>query len=113
MTLFHPAPEQFQVENVLTALGNPTRLEVVRKLAADCEQGHPCGALMTNVAKSTLTHHWRVLREAGVIRQEPVGREILIKLRRHEMDSRFPGLLDAVLAAAQPAQTADDGASAV
>ncbi|MEU8136808.1 ArsR/SmtB family transcription factor [Streptodolium elevatio] len=113
MTLFHPAPEQFQVENVLTALGNPTRLEVVRKLAHDCEYGHPCGTLITGVAKSTLTHHWRVLREAGVIRQEPAGRELLIKLRRQEMDSRFPGLLDAVLlAAAQAADSAETDADA-
>lgn len=106
MTLFHPTPEQFQVENVLTALGNPTRLEVVRKLAHDCEHGHPCGTLMSNVAKSTLTHHWRVLREAGVIRQEPAGRELLIKLRRQELDSRFPGLLDAILLAAAEAADA-------
>ncbi|WTW92558.1 helix-turn-helix domain-containing protein [Streptomycetaceae bacterium NBC_01309] len=112
MTLFHPAPEQFQVENVLTALGNPTRLEVVRKLAHDCEHGHPCGSLMTGVAKSTLTHHWRVLREAGVIRQEPAGRELLIKLRRQEMDSRFPGLLDAVLLAAAEAADATEAAEA-
>lgn len=108
MTLIHPTPEQFRVENVLTALGNPTRLEVVRRLAHECEHGHPCGSLMTGVAKSTLTHHWRVLREAGVICQEPAGRELLIKLRRADLDSRFPGLLDAVLLAAHEAADAAD-----
>src|SRR5262245_19254505 len=67
--LFHPTPEQFRIENVLTALGNPTRLQAVRKLADGCE--HACGTLMADVAKSTMTHHWRVLREAGLLRQDP------------------------------------------
>ncbi|NUU25764.1 MAG: helix-turn-helix transcriptional regulator [Streptomycetaceae bacterium] len=104
--LFHPTPEQFQIENVLTALGNPTRLRAVRKLADGCE--HACGTLMADVAKSTMTHHWRVLREAGLLRQDPSGRELMLTLRRTEIDARFPGLLDSVLRATeeQPATPA-------
>ncbi|MDI2132941.1 ArsR/SmtB family transcription factor [Yinghuangia seranimata] len=98
MVLHHPAPEQFRLENVLTALGNPTRLAALRVLA-DCRQ-HPCGVVLQGYSKSTLTHHWRVLREAGVIWQEPAGREVLLRLRRDDLEARFPGLLDSVLNAA-------------
>jgi DNA-binding transcriptional ArsR family regulator len=50
-----------------------------------------------NVSKSTCTHHFRVLREAGVIEQEVLGTARLNSLRREDLDARFPGLLDAVL----------------
>ncbi|MGI5325102.1 hypothetical protein [Actinomadura nitritigenes] len=52
-----------------------------------------------------MTHHWRVLRDSGVIFQEPSGRENLLTLRRDDLDARYPGLLDAVLAGAR----LDDG----
>ncbi|WP_327252291.1 ArsR/SmtB family transcription factor [Streptomyces sp. NBC_01244] len=97
MTVNHPARDQITLENVFTALGNPMRLTVVRALAAGGE--HPCGSLLEGVSKSTLTHHWRVLREGGIIWQRPSGRELLLSLRREDLDARFPGLLDAVLGA--------------
>ena len=84
------------MEDVLAALGNPLRIRVVRDLDAGGE--HRCSALVQGVAKSTLTHHWRVLRESGVTRQRRVGRELLLELRRADLDARFPGLLDAILA---------------
>ena len=70
----HPEREQIRLENVLTALGNPLRLAVVRRLAAGGE--HACGTLVQGLSKSTLTHHWRVLRESGVIWQRPCGRGV-------------------------------------
>jgi DNA-binding transcriptional ArsR family regulator len=91
----HPERDRIQLDNVLSALGNPLRLEVVRVLAAGGE--HPCGAVLDGVSKSTLTHHWRVLRDSGVIWQRPSGRENLLSLRREDLNERFPGLLDAVL----------------
>jgi DNA-binding transcriptional ArsR family regulator len=97
MAATHPTREQIRLENVFTALGNPMRLSVVRALAAGGE--HPCGSLLKGVSKSTLTHHWRVLREGGLIRQRPSGRELLLSLRREDLDARFPGLLDSVLSA--------------
>ena len=92
----HPETDQIRLENVLLVLGNPLRLEIVRALAREGEQA--CGTLRRDVAKSTMTHHWRVLRDSGVIWQRPQGRENLISLRREDLDARFPGLLDTLLA---------------
>ncbi|MBG6247664.1 MULTISPECIES: ArsR/SmtB family transcription factor [Symbiopectobacterium] len=97
MIAHHPDPEQIRLENVLLALGNPVRLEVVRILAQQGEQS--CGALSQGAAKSTMSHHWRVLRDSGVIWQRPNGRENILSLRREDLDARFPGLLDTLLAA--------------
>lgn len=93
----HPEREQIRLENLLTALGNPLRLAVVRALAAGHERA--CGSLLQGQSKSTMTHHWRVLRDSGVIWQRPDGRENLLSLRREDLDARFPGLLDALLQA--------------
>lgn len=93
----HPEAEQIRLENVLFALGNLLRLEIVQTLARQGEQ--PCGALRGEVAKSTMTHHWRVLRDSGVIWQRPMGRENLISLRQDDLDQRFPGLLQTLLTA--------------
>ena len=92
----HPKREQIRLENVLSALGNPLRLEIIRTLADGSELS--CNALrQEEVAKSTMTHHWRVLRDSGVIWQRPQGRENMISLRREDLDARFPGLLDTLL----------------
>jgi DNA-binding transcriptional ArsR family regulator len=97
MGLHHPATEDIELASVLHALSDPQRLRIVRKLSADPEP-RPCGAFDVNVSKSTCTHHFRVLREAGVIEQEALGTSRLNSLRREDLDRRFPGLLDAVLA---------------
>ena len=92
----HPETEQIRLENVLFALGNPLRLEIIRLLADGQELS--CNALRPqDVAKSTMTHHWRVLRDSGVVWQRPQGRENIISLRREDLDRRFPGLLDTLL----------------
>lgn len=93
----HPDREQIRLENLLNALGNPLRLAVVRALAAGHERAY--GSLLQGQSKSTMTHHWRVLRDSGVIWQRPDGRENLLSLRREDLDARFPGLLDALLQA--------------
>ncbi|MEV6910142.1 helix-turn-helix transcriptional regulator [Amycolatopsis sp. NPDC051071] len=98
----HPTTDQIRMENVLSALGNPIRLIIAQVLAEGGE--HACGAvglqLGADISKSTLTHHWRVLRDSGVIRQRPAGRETLLSLRREDLDARYPGLLDSILDAA-------------
>ncbi|MEV7780207.1 helix-turn-helix domain-containing protein [Kitasatospora sp. NPDC088351] len=101
MSFRHPERDQIRIESVLSALGSPVRLAVVRVLDAGGE--HNCGSVLNVLgvtAKSTMTHHWRVLRDSGVIRQEPSGRENLLSLRRTDLDARYPGLLDAILAGA-------------
>jgi DNA-binding transcriptional ArsR family regulator len=96
MGLYHPATEDLELPTVLHALSDPQRLRIVRKLSIDPES-RPCGSFELDVSKSTCTHHFRVLREAGVIEQEVLGTSRLNSLRRDDLDERFPGLLDAVL----------------
>ena len=95
----HPERAQIQLANVLAAMGSPLRLRIVRVLADGGE--YTCGSIVDGVAKSNLTHHYRVLREAGIIWQRPSGRETLQSLRRDDLDARFPGLLDALIDAAR------------
>ena len=97
--LTHPKPEEIRIENVLHALSDPIRLRIARDLA----NGHDdmaCVAFALPVSKSTSTHHFRVLREAGVIRQQYQGTSRVSRLRREDLDTLFPGLLEAVLLAA-------------
>lgn len=94
----HPAYEDLALPNILYALGDPWRLNMVGQLAA-VSDAMSCGDLevVKAVPKSTGSHHFKVLREAGLIRMVPQGRRILVSLRREELERRFPGLLDAVL----------------
>ncbi|MBX6385468.1 MAG: winged helix-turn-helix transcriptional regulator [Microbispora sp.] len=93
----HPDTADLVLTDVLFALSDPSRLALVQRLAqgplevAACNQPH--------VPKSTLSHHLKTLREAGVIRNVPHGRQRYVSLRREDLDERFPGLLDAVLGA--------------
>jgi DNA-binding transcriptional ArsR family regulator len=96
MELHHPDRSEIELPAVLHALSDPQRLEIVRTLA-DSAAPCPCGSIELGIAKSTMTHHYRVLRESGVIRQERKGTTKLTELRRHDLEARFPGLLDAVL----------------
>lgn len=97
-----PAPrrEDLRLESVLAALSDPVRLSIVRTLAETPGAERPCGTFGLPVSKSTASHHFRVLREAGVIHQRHQGRHRLIELRRDDMGARFPGLLDSIVAAA-------------
>ena len=96
--LDHPDLTGVQLSAVLFALSDPTRLELVRQLAAEGTLTvAECQAVGPDVPKSTFSHHLKTLREAGLIRNEPAGRKRTIALRRAEVDRRFPGLLDAVL----------------
>jgi len=96
-TLDHPDPSEIRLEAVLHALSDPVRLQVVRFLAGNGESS--CSAIDLAVSKSTTTHHFRVLREAGVIRQVYRGTAKMSSLRREDLDALFPGLLDTVVRA--------------
>ncbi|MBD3005110.1 helix-turn-helix transcriptional regulator [Streptomyces sp. 5-10] len=97
----HPRREAIRLEDVLHALSDPMRMRVVRTLAEEeetCELS--CSVFDLPVSKSTTTHHFRVLRECGVIHQIYRGTAKMNALRRADLDALFPGLLDSVLAAA-------------
>ncbi|MET7747710.1 helix-turn-helix transcriptional regulator [Micromonospora sp. NPDC005367] len=106
-TIAHPNLSAVSLQQVLDALVDPVRRAVVTQLGRAGEE-ISCGSFDVPVSVSTLTHHFNVLREAGVIRQYYVGTTKMNALRSEEMQERFPGLLSAVLAAsgsdAQPTE---------
>jgi len=91
----HPPRDAIELTDVFHALSDPARLGIVRRLAGGGEVS--CGGFGVPLAKSTLSHHFRVLREAGVTRSRADGLQTFISLRRDDLDARFPGLLDAIL----------------
>ena len=95
----HPLRAEIELGGVLHALSDPVRLKIVAALAA-AEGEYTCGSFDVPVTKSTCTHHFKVLREAGVIQQRQEGTARLNTLRREDLDARFPGLLDTILSAA-------------
>src|SRR5919198_2123530 len=96
MGLYHPSRDDLELGTVLHALSDPQRLRIVQALAEDGEPRR-CGTFDLDVTKSTMTHHFRILREAGIIEQRCEGTAKLNSLRREDLEARFPGLLDAVL----------------
>ncbi|WP_243294845.1 ArsR/SmtB family transcription factor [Geothrix mesophila] len=96
-SLQHPGREQLDLPAVLYALSDPTRLEIVRRLAADGERA--CGTFGLSATKATLSHHFKVLREAGLIQTRVEGVHRYNSLRKQDLEARFPGLLKAVLKA--------------
>ncbi len=95
--LAHPDREQLTITAVLYALGDPVRLEIVRTLV---DRGELCcNAFDSSIPKSTMSHHFRILREAGVIHKRKEGTQHINTLRRTDLEIRFPGLLDVVLKA--------------
>jgi DNA-binding transcriptional ArsR family regulator len=93
--LVHPEIADVSVYDVLHALSDATRLTIVRTLREDTRRA--CGTFPVSVSASTLTHHFRVLREAGVIVQGEDGNRRWSELREDDLEARFPGLLDTVL----------------
>jgi DNA-binding transcriptional ArsR family regulator len=97
--LYQPDCADIALADVLYALSDPVRLQIVRALA---ERGETCcGGLGVPMPKSSVSYHFKVLREAGVTSTRVVGTQRFISLRRDDLEMRFPGLLDAVLRAAE------------
>src|SRR5690606_5477188 len=95
----HPEVDEITLTGVMAVLSDPIRVGIVRVLADGRERGW--GELRVPVAKSTLSHHLRVLRDAGLTRTRQEGTRCYVTLRREDVQARFPGLLEAVLAAAE------------
>jgi len=97
----HPAASELVLERVLYALSDSIRLDIVRHLAqVECAT---CGELDGGRPKSTVSHHFKVLREAGLVLTENTGTTHMNTLRYADIESRFPGLLEAILAQGAPA----------
>jgi DNA-binding transcriptional ArsR family regulator len=97
-TLPHPQRDELELAAVLHALSDPVRLRIAAGLARGGER--TCGSFELPVTKSTCTHHFRVLREAGLIHQRAEGNRRVNTLRREDLEARFPGVLDSILDAA-------------
>jgi DNA-binding transcriptional ArsR family regulator len=91
-----PAVNSLDLGAVLSALADPLRRTIVIELLERPDAEYACASFDLGVAKSTRTHHWRVLREAGLIRQRDLGNGTTVQLRRADLRRRFPGLLEAV-----------------
>lgn len=89
-----------KLEAILYALSDPARLEIVRKLTAGGCPMNCSAAAPLHLPKSTQSHHYQVLREAGLIRSERRGTEVVNTLRCNEIQDRYPGLIPAILKAA-------------
>jgi DNA-binding transcriptional ArsR family regulator len=92
-----PDRDEIELVEVLEAVADPVRLEILGAIAGE---ERACGSFPLPVNDSTRSHHLKVLREAGITKTRVVGTQRLVSLRRDDLDARFPGLLDAVLAAA-------------
>jgi DNA-binding transcriptional ArsR family regulator len=100
--LVHPSVEDITVEGILHALSDPTRVEIFSRIA-DSGCSASCSTFLTvgekAVPKSTLSQHFKVLRDAGLVRSLRVGVEMQNSSRCQEIDKRFPGLLAAIVGA--------------
>lgn len=109
----HPALHEVELVTVLAALAEPTRLRIVRMLA-DMDGEHAWKDIDLPIAQSTLSHHLKILRNAGLVQNRTEGTRCFISLRDEELEGRFPGLLESVLACrdAMALRSGEDGASA-
>jgi DNA-binding transcriptional ArsR family regulator len=89
----HTHPDEVPVQAALAALADPVRLQLVRELAGAGDWERACGSFDVPVGKAALSHHFAVLRTAGLLEQRDQGPRRVNRLRREEFDRRFPGLL--------------------
>lgn len=94
----HLSTDEITTQGLLDALVDPVRRSIVRQLA-ESDSDIACGHFDIDVTRSTGTHHFKVLRHAGIIRQYYVGTSKLNSLRRADLGTVAPGLIDAILAA--------------
>ncbi|MFD9358920.1 ArsR/SmtB family transcription factor [Streptomyces sp. NPDC060031] len=93
----HTHPRDVPLQSALAALADPVRITLVREIGEAQDWTRACGSFDVPVRKAALSHHFAVLRSAGLIEQRDHGAKRFNRLRRPEFDERFPGLLDLVL----------------
>lgn len=94
----HPDADQITLSNVLTALGDETRLAMIGYLSRNEGVGMTCGQFLDLGSKTSLSYHLAKLREAGIVCVRPEGTKRFVTLRRDDLDARFPGFLDSIIA---------------
>lgn len=92
-----PSRDEIALTQVLHALSDPVRMEIVLKIARAGQVA--CGAFEIPMPKSTLSHHFKVLRESGVVASRREGNELMNSLRFEDLEARFPGVIKAIIAA--------------
>ena len=92
----HPKIEQVELTDIMYALSDPARVEIVRRII---NEGRPmtCGELNADRPKSSMSHHFKILRDSGVLETMIDGKEHLNSLRTAEIEKKFPGILKSVL----------------
>lgn len=108
----HTNPDEVPLTAALAALADPVRLHLVRELARSADWERTCGTFNVSIGKAALSHHFAVLRDAGLLEQRDAGTKRANRLRRAEFDRRFPGLLDAVLREDEPANGSGESSPA-
>jgi len=98
--LHHPSAGEIDLPSLLHALSDPMRLEIVRSLFCAQQGELACKEIELPVSKATASHHFKVLREAGVLEGRDEGTRRYHTVRRDDLDASFPGLLDSILGAA-------------
>ncbi|MET8978067.1 helix-turn-helix domain-containing protein [Streptomyces sp. NPDC004539] len=96
-TPVHTHPDDVSVLTALSAVADPVRIQLLRELSGSPVWTRSCGSFDVPVGKAALSHHFSVLRAAGLVEQRDEGPKRVNRLRREEFDARFPGLLDLVL----------------
>ncbi|MET7697593.1 helix-turn-helix transcriptional regulator [Streptomyces sp. NPDC005485] len=99
--LEHPRVEDLEMGPVLLALADGNRRRVIAELAERPDEERLCASFDLPVSKSSRTRHWRVLREAGLVHQRDAGNGLYMRLRKDDLERRFPGLIQAVVSADQ------------
>jgi DNA-binding transcriptional ArsR family regulator len=94
----HPSMDQVELTDIMYALADPTRMEIVA-LLAKAGRKMTCGELHLNRPKSSMSHHFKILRSAGIVETAIEGTEHMNSLRLEEIEQKFPGVLPAVLKA--------------
>lgn len=89
----HPAMRDIPLHAVMQALSDPCRVAIVRELLKARGRGLACNEVRLNISKATRSHHFEVLRAAGIIHTDTQGTKCVTSLRRAELNQRFPGLL--------------------
>jgi DNA-binding transcriptional ArsR family regulator len=93
----HTHPGEVSLLTALSAVADPVRIQLIRELAGSAEWTRSCGSFDVPVGKAALSHHFSILRAAGLVEQRDQGAKRVNRLRREEFEDRFPGLLDLLL----------------